>query len=180
MRDHAIDPDLPGIWIIPGEPATYEVEPDGSYHIADPARPMTVTGNGSMLVWGRTRLERIGGDGPAPLGAWRDRDHGDEWLFREDGTYLQRWSDGERTTGIWVLREEDGTLWTREYRGQLETDGARVRFDLPSQKDPVTYGYTVDGEAWVLMDPETWTRLVEYRRPNRAVPATRAKGGAAG
>jgi len=179
MSDPALDPDLPGIWIIPGEPATYEVEPDGSYHIADPAQPLTVSSDGAAMVWGRTRFERIGGTGAAPLGAWRDRDHGDEWLFREDGTYLQRWSDGERTTGIWVLRQEDHTLWTREYRGQLETDGARVRFDLPSGEQ-VTYGYTVDTDAWVLLDASTWSRLVEYRRPDRGMPAARVGGGATG
>ena len=179
MTDPAIDPDLPGIWIIPGEPATYEVEPDGSYHIADPARPLTVSMDGETMVWGRTRLDRIGGTDAAPHGAWRDRDHGDEWLFREDGTYLQKWSDGERTTGIWVLRAEDGTLWTREYRGRLETDGARILFDLPSG-EAVTYGYTVDAEAWVLLDPSDWSRLVEYRRPGQTRPAARARGGAAG
>lgn len=179
MNDPVIDPDLPGIWIIPGEPTTYEIEPDGNYHIADPAQPLTVSGDGSSMIWGRIRLDRTGGSGNAPVGAWRDREYGDEWLFQQDGSYLQRWSDGERTTGIWVLDKANGTLWTREYRGHLETDGARVKFLLPSEK-AVTYGYTVDAGAWTLLDPQSWEKLVEYRRPQREGPAARAKGGAAG
>lgn len=180
MTDPTIDPDLPGIWIIPGEATTYEIEPDGSYHIAEPAEPLTIAPGGASMIWGRTRLDRIGGAGKAPLGAWRDRDHGDEWLFRADGSYLQRWSDGERTTGIWALRGEEATLWTREYRGRLETDGARVTFVLPTE-DPVTYGYTVDAACWTLLDAASWARLVEYRRPDGQKPAARAQqGGAAG
>ncbi|WP_071672635.1 hypothetical protein [Nioella nitratireducens] len=178
MSSPQIDPDLPGIWIIPGEETTYEIEPDGSYHVADPAQPLTVAGDGATMIWGRTRLARIGGDGAAPLGAWRDRDHGDEWLFQADGTYLQRWSDGEKTTGIWVHRDSDYSLWTREYRGQVETDGARITFVLPSEP-AVTYGYTADAESWILLDPETWDKLVEYRRPASDASAAPAHGGAA-
>lgn len=179
MNDPVIDPDLPGIWIIPGEPTTYEIESDGNYHIADPAQPLTVGADGASMIWGRTRLDRIGGDETAPVGAWRDRDHGDEWLFRSDGSYLQRWSDGERTTGIWVKDATSGTLWAREYRGHVETDGARVKFLLPSEKS-VTYGYTVDAGAWTLLDPQSWEKLVEYRRPQDEGPAARTRRGAAG
>ena len=163
MPDHVIDPDLPGIWIIPGEAFTYEIDDEGNYHVAAPPQPLTVGKDGQGMVWGTVRLERIGGTEAAPIGAWRAVDTGDEWLFQADGNFLQRGSDGTRTTGIWVLDAAASTLWTREYRGQLETDGARVQFHLAADGS-VTYGYTVDAGAWTLLDATSWEKLVEYHR----------------
>jgi hypothetical protein len=102
MSHAAIDPELPGIWIIPGEQTTYEIDQDGNYHIADPAQPLTVAADGAAMIWGRTRFDRIGGDSDAPIG------------------------------------------------------------------------------AWALLDPNSWEKLVEYRRPQGEKPAARTKSGAAG
>jgi len=164
MSDPQIDPDLLGIWIIPGEPATFEVSPDGGYHIAEAAAAFSILREGRLLNWGDAILERVLGDGAQIEGVWRTRNSGDEWYFRPDGSYTLHWPDGEEAHGIWTVQEDGTKLWTREELGRIDTTGAEVSFHLHSGT-PIRYGYTADAETWTLMNPETWAVLVEYRRP---------------
>ena len=164
MSDPQIDPDLLGIWIIPGEPATFEVCSDGSYHIAEAATDFALFRGGRFLQWGNTALERILGDGDRIEGVWRVRESGDEWYFRPDGSYTLHWPDGEEAHGIWAVQEDGTKLWTREELGRIDTTGAEVSFHLHSGP-PIRYGYTADAQTWTLMNPETWAVLIEYHRP---------------
>lgn len=164
MSDPRIDPDLLGIWIIPGEPATFEVGPDGSYHIAEAAVAFSFSDGGQVLQWGNTELRRILGEGDRIEGVWRVPERGDEWYFRPDGSYTLHWPDGEEAHGIWAVQEDGAKLWTREEMGRIVSTGAEVSFQLHSGA-PIRYGYTVDAKKWTLMNPETWAVLIEYHRP---------------
>lgn len=164
MSDPQIDPDLIGIWIIPGERATFEVSPDGGYHIAEVPADFSFFRGGQFLNWGEAELERVLGEGDRIEGVWRARDSGDEWYFRPDGSYTLHWPDGEEAHGIWAVQEDGAKLWTREELGRIDTNGAEVSFHLHSGA-PIRYGYTVDARKWTLMNPETWAVLVEYLRP---------------
>ncbi len=163
MSDPQIDPDLLGIWIIPGEPSTYEISETGSYHIAEPPDVFSIYRNGQGMKWGSADFERVLGEGDTLEGVWRDSNSRDEWYFRPDGSYTLHWPDGEETHGIWALQGNGETLWTREDLAQLETNGAQVTFRLHSGA-PATYGYTVKGDIWTLLNPQSWDILVEYRR----------------
>lgn len=164
MPDRRIDPDLIGIWIIPGEAATYEICDDARYHISEPAAAISFHQDAQRLTWGRAEFDRIMGDGTGLEGVWRDCETRDQWYFRDDGSYTLRWHDGENTHGIWALQDSNTSLWTREYLARIETNGAEVTFYLQNGRS-VTYGYTVNRDVWTLMKAGTWNNLIEYRRP---------------
>lgn len=163
MTAPPIDSDIPGIWIIPGESATYEVGPDGSYHIAEPAAAFSIQHGGQVMTWDGGMFDRVLGEDPVVEGVWRNCSSGEEWYFRSDGSYVLHWPDGEETHGIWSLQHDDRKLWTREHLCQLTTNGAEVAFHL-GDGPPARYGYTVDGDRWTLLDPTSWKVLVEYQR----------------
>ena len=158
-----IDPDLPGIWIIPGEPATYEVAPDGGYHIAEPSAPISIHRGGQAMTWDGVEFDSVLGADASVEGVWRNRATLDEWYFRPDGSYTLHWTDGEEAHGIWSAQDEGATLWAREHLGRIETNGAEVTFIL-ADGPPARYGYTVGRESWTLMDPQSWKVLIEYKR----------------
>ncbi len=164
MTGATIDPDLPGIWIIPGEPETYEILGDGTYHVAAPEAPVAFHRGGWEMTWGEDRLKRHLGSGETVEGVWHDPEREEEWFFRPDGTYTLHWPDGDEAHGIWALRDDGASLWTREFSGLIATTGVELTFHLESGIDQ-TFGYTVKNDIWSLLDPETWKTLVDYRRP---------------
>jgi len=159
----SIDPDLIGIWIVPGAGATYEVAPDGSYHVADPEAELQFEDDGATMLWGAVRLVRMQGAGDTPLGRWKDEASGEIWWFARDGQY-EVTAPGLLDRGIWALRDGGTALWIREYRARLETNGAQVLFH-PVDGAPLTYGYTVANGAWTLHDATTWAELARYLDP---------------
>ncbi len=159
-----IDPDLIGIWIIPGEPATYEVMSDGSYHVADPEEPLSFEDGGATMVWGPRRHMRLDGSGKTPVGKWREAASRDEWVFERDGSYSVT-GQGNTDTGIWALRSGGTALWTRELNAQLSSNGAQVTF-TPVSGGSYTFGYTVADGVWTLLDANDWTELARYVSPS--------------
>jgi hypothetical protein len=164
-----IDPDLVRVWIVPNEDRTYEVDATGGYHVADPESPVTFEQDGAVMVWDGEAHDRLSGAGATPEGRWCGRDTGTIWAFDADGTYSVA-LDGATDTGIWTLRQEGPTLWTREQVAQLEANGAEVTFHL-RDGHVMRYGYTVKDGVWTLHDPESWTRLARYIDP-AALPAS--------
>lgn len=161
------DPDLPGLWFIPGQETTYEVLADGTYHVADPEVPVAFARGGTVMAWGDMTLTRLDGIGDTVVGRWKARSSGEEWMFRGDGRYSVNWGPDQGTSGIWILSEDGDSLWTRERRATLTTTGAEVTFE-PVDGPPLTYAYTVSDGVWRLMDRTTWERLAEYRRAGDA------------
>lgn len=160
-----LDPDLPGLWIVPGEAATYEVRPDGAYLVGEPERPVAFARDGRIMAWGNHSLERLHGAGDRPEGRWRDRKSGEEWTFYREGDYQVKAGDGALVgKGLWALRDDGASLWTCEWRGRLSANGAEVTFHLPDGP-PVSYAYTVKDGIWTLLDRTSWQKLAEYRRP---------------
>lgn len=167
----AIDPDLIGIWVIPGTPFTYEVDAAGQYHIGNPEVPIAFSAGGTVMSWGPEILDRQSGSGDTPVGTWIERGTGAEWTFAADGSYTVLW-DGVTDTGIWALRQNGTTLWTRELRAALATNGAQVVFTTTSG-GTFTYGYTVGAGVWTLFDPVTWSEVARYLDP-ATLPLTNA------
>ncbi|MBF9051559.1 hypothetical protein GTA62_16985 [Roseobacter sp. HKCCD9010] len=160
-----IDPNLPGIWIVPGEAFTYEILPDGSYHVATPPAALTFSEDATVMTWDGSDYVRQSGSGKGVEGHWMARDAREDWLFSNDGRYqLRLGDDSPALTGIWALRNGGTQLWTRERLAQLVTDGAQVTFQMQGEPS-ITYGYTVSDGVWVLMDPVSWERRATYRRP---------------
>lgn len=158
-----LDPRLVGIWIVPGEPRTYEVGADGTYHVADPESPVSYENGGTVMRWEGEAHDRLEGQGETPEGRWRGRDTGAEWSFNEDGSYSVL-LDGATDIGIWALRDEGRALWTREQVARLHGNGAELVYDL-RQGGSVTYGYTASADIWTLHDPVTWVERARYVRP---------------
>lgn len=164
MTSLHIDPDLIGIWLLPGEPQTYEVEGDGSYHIADPDEPVRFEENGAAMIWGGRRFSRAQGDGDTPVGTWCEDATGDGWDFTEDHglTILTANPVAPQTfIGIWALRNGGHSLWIREKHADLEADGAHLTFHLATG-DVLRYGYAVDDGVLALLDPDNWTEIARY------------------
>lgn len=162
----AIDPDLVGVWIVPGEHRTYEVMGDGSYHIADPEEPLQFEQGGEVMTWGPRRHVRLEGSGTTPVGRWHEDASGDEWVFQGDASYSVT-GGGQTDIGIWSLRSNGAALWTRELNAQLAANGAEITFH-PIAGGSVTFGYTVKDGVWVLLDRQTWAELARYVSPARA------------
>ncbi|MBF9058135.1 hypothetical protein HKCCSP123_02960 [Rhodobacterales bacterium HKCCSP123] len=167
MRD-VIDPGLVGIWIVPGEPRTYEVDADGVYHVADPESPVSFEAGGAVMHWEGEAHDRLSGITEPPEGRWRGRDTGAEWVFGGDGSYTVT-LDGATDRGIWALRREGAALWTREEVATLTTTGAEITYAL-REGGTVTYGYTVGGGVWTLHDPATWVELARLVDPGALPP----------
>lgn len=159
----SFDPDLVGIWIVPGERRTYEVMADGSYHIADPEEPVRFDDGGAVMIWGPRRHRRLEGSGATPLGRWRAEATGEDWVFAADGGYTVT-AGGQADIGIWALRRGGTALWTRELNAQLTANGAEVTFH-PIAGGPVRFGYTVKDGVWTLLDPRDWSELARYVAP---------------
>lgn len=158
-----VDPGLVGIWIVPGEPRTYEVDTGGGYHVADPESPVSFEAGGAVMLWEGEAHDRLSGSGATPQGRWRGRDTGADWDFAADGGYTVT-LDGATDRGIWALRQNGTALWTREEVATLTTTGAEVTYAL-REGGTVTYGYTVGGGVWTLHDPKTWAELARLVDP---------------
>jgi len=161
----SIDPDLIGIWIAPGHPATFEVDPDGGYHVAEPEMPLRFEDRGTVMIWGDKRLERQLHAGETPIGQWIDRDHDEIWSFDADRSYTIT-AGGLTDTGIWALRDGGAALWARERTARVEADGATVVFQS-TDGTTLRYNYTVSDGVWKLLDAADWTELATYIRPDR-------------
>ena len=158
-----IDPRLVGVWVIPGEPRTYEVDAEGGYHVADPESPVSFEAEGRVMHWEGEAHDRLSGAGDTPEGRWRGRDTGADWHFSPGGGY-EVTLDGATDIGIWALRQDGTALWTREEVARLATDGAQVTYTL-RDGSTVVYGYTVENGAWTLHDPTTWDELTRFYDP---------------
>lgn len=158
-----IDPQLIGIWIVAGEPRTYEVDAAGVYHVADPESPVRFDAGSTVMQWEGEAHDRLSGSGATPEGRWRGRDTGAEWDFAADGRYTVT-LDGATDRGIWALRQGGTALWTREEVATLTTTGAEVTYSL-REGGTVTYGYTVGGGVWTVHDPSTWVELARFVDP---------------
>lgn len=181
MTDTSLDPDLVGIWIVPGQPQTYEVSPDGVFHVADPEEPIAFEDGGRIMTYGERRLIRQVGTGETPVGGWSDVETHDIWAFGTDQSYSMH-IDGTTETGIWALRDNGSTLWVCEDRAKLTADGAYLTFH--TGPDPATglgapqalhYGYTVNDGIWRLLDPENWSELTRYVSLERLERMARAR-----
>ena len=136
----SLDPDLIGIWILPGKPQTYEVLADGSYHVADREESLSFEDNaqpclGSASAYAARRFRQ---NTHWPMAR---ADSQDEWQFNADGSYSVT-GQGNTDTGIWALRSGGSALWTRELNAHLDTNGAQVTFNAVNGNS-VTFGYTV-------------------------------------
>lgn len=164
MSDTSIDPQLVGIWLLPGEPQTYEITETGFYFIAEPDESLSFRDDGVVMMWGGRRYLRTEGAGETPVGTWREELTGDGWDFADDHAVtilLAEDPDGPGVTGIWGLREGGTSLWTCEMRAQVRTDGAHLVFETVDG-DTLRYGYAVTEDILSLMDPDTWTEITRY------------------
>ncbi|OAN71181.1 hypothetical protein A8B78_20325 [Jannaschia sp. EhC01] len=171
MTSTLLDPSLIGIWLLPGQPQTYEITEDGSYYIAEPDEALSFTDGGAQMIWGGRTYTRVIGEGMTPVGTWREDDTGDGWDFTADHAYtiLSATDEtGETFTGIWALRNDGTSLWTCEKQADIETDGAHLTFITPSG-ERLSYGYTVDEGLLSLLDPDTWQELTRYISAERMV-----------
>lgn len=168
MTQASLDPDLVGIWLLPGQPQTYEITADGGYHIADPEEPVHFEDGGAIMVWGARRFRRTEGAGETPIGTWREEETGDGWDFSDDQelTILSTEPGAEHAfTGIWALRDEGRSLWSREKRADLTCDGAHLTYYMVSG-EVYRYGYSVDADVLSLLDADTWSELTRYISAN--------------
>lgn len=159
-----VDPALIGIWIVPGQPFTYEVDAEGGYHIAGPEEPLSFAEDGATMIWGPRRYRREDGAGQTPVGQWREDESGDTWRFEADGAYRLEAPDGAVDTGIWGLRDAGAALWVREQRAHLATDGAHLTL-VTADGGQSRYGYTVRAGIWILLDPVNWAELSRFFTP---------------
>lgn len=176
MTQRTLDTALIRIWLLPGQPQTYEITDDGGYFIAEPEEPLRFSADGAQMIWGGRSYTRVLGEGQTPVGTWREDATGDGWDFTEDHAYSILTASGttsETFTGIWALRNRGTGLWICEKQAVVETDGAHLSFVTPSG-DRLTYGYTVADGVLTLLDPDTWQELTRY------ISAERMVGSAAG
>lgn len=175
MTQTKIDSALIGIWLLPGQPQTYEITEDGGYFIAEPDETLSFQGGGAHMTWGGRSYTRIIGDGETPVGTWREEATGDGWDFTADHAYtilstgLRATEDaGETFTGIWALRNKGTSLWTCEKQADIETDGAHLTF-VTQTGERLSYGYAVSEGMLSLLDPDTWLELSRYISAERMV-----------
>lgn len=164
MTQTSLDPALIGIWLLPGQPQTYEITDDGSYYIAEPDEPLRFENGNATMVWGDRRYTRVMGEGATPVGTWREEDTGDGWDFTADFAYTilsTNDGSGETFTGIWALRNEGTSLWACEKQADIETDGAYLTFVTPSG-ERLSYGYAVAEGFLSLLDADTGHELTRY------------------
>ena len=172
MAHTKIDPDLIGIWLIPGQPQTYEITEDGGYFIAEPDENLRFQDDGAVMVWGGRHYSRIMGEGSTPVGTWREEATGDGWDFTADQGYSilsSAFDEGAETfTGIWALRNHGTSLWICEKQADLETDGAHLNFKTPGG-DQLRYGYAIGDGTLSLLNPESWLEVSRYISAERMV-----------
>jgi hypothetical protein len=156
-----IDPDLVGVWMVPGDARTYEIDPAGGYHVAEPESPVAFRCDGAVMLWEGEAHDRLSGKGDTPEGRWRGRDTGAEWAFDANGRYAVT-LDGVTDTGIWALRHGGDSLWTCEAVGRIATNGAMITYHL-NHGPSLSYSYTAGAGLWSLHDPMTWKTLVRFR-----------------
>lgn len=174
MTQTPIDPELIGIWLLPGQPQTYEITENGSYFIAEPEEALSFQDDGAQMTWGGRPYTRIIGDGETPIGTWREEATGDGWDFTADHAYtiLSAAADaddpGETFTGIWSLRNDGTSLWTCEKQANIVVDGAHLTF-VTTSGDRLSYGYSVADGLLSLLDPDTWLELTRYISAKRMV-----------
>lgn len=164
MTDSPIDHALVGIWIVPGEPQTYEITQTGDYYIAEPEAPLSFEEDGAVMIWGGRRYLRRFGTGETPIGTWHEEETGDGWDFTPGHTVtilLADAPDSQGLSGLWGLRTDGKSLWTCEKCAKITTDGAHLVFETP-EGDILRYGYWVTEDVLSLMDPDTWSELTRY------------------
>lgn len=176
MTDTDIDPALVGIWLVPGQPQTYEITADGGYFVAEPDAVLRFQDEGAVMVWGGRRYRRVLGEGATPIGTWIEDETGDAWDFTDDNGYSVLspavGDDGLTFVGIWALRNHGTSLWACEKQAELELDGAHLSFKT-STGEILRYGYATDDGMLTLLDPETWTELSRYISAERMVRSAR-------
>lgn len=171
MTPTSLDPTLVGIWLLPGQPQTYEITEDGSYYIAEPDEGLSFQDAGARMIWGGRSYTRIIGQGDTLVGTWREDDTGDGWDFTADHAYTilsANDASGETFNGIWALRNEGTSLWTCEKQADIQTDGAHLTFVTPAG-ERLSYGYSVSEGLLFLLDPDTWQELTRYISAERMV-----------
>lgn len=175
MTKAKFDPTLIGIWLLPGQPQTYEITEDGGYFIAEPDESLSFHNNGAQMTWGGRAYSRIIGEGDTPIGTWREEATGDGWDFTADHAYSilsaathDNPDAGETFTGIWALRNEGTSLWTCEKQADIEADGAHLTF-VTTAGERLSYGYGVADGILSLLDPDTWLELTRYISAERMV-----------
>lgn len=177
-RPGSLDPRLVGIWLLPGQPQTYEITADGGYHIADPEEPLAFEAGGEVMLWGGRRYLRATGAGATPIGTWREEETGDGWDF-EPGCGLTILSGDPVTdaevafVGIWALRHAGRSLWTCEKRAELASDGRHLTYSMVTG-ETYRYGYSVEDGVLCLLDPSSGTELTRYIAADRYHAAQRA------
>ncbi|MBF9043044.1 hypothetical protein HKCCE4037_06885 [Rhodobacterales bacterium HKCCE4037] len=165
MSEHKIDPDLVGIWLLPGQPQTYEIYENGDYLIGEPEESLRFEDADNRMIWGDRRFRRSGDHGVGLIGTWLEEDTGDAWDFTEDQAVTILTEDETLITGIWALRDQGHSLWHCEKRASVTSDGAHVEFSFVSG-ETARYGYTVKADVLCLLDPENWTELTRYLNSN--------------
>lgn len=155
-----LDPALVGIWIVPGQPQTYEFTADGGYHVAEPEAPLSFDDGALVMHWRGQPYHRLVGDGATPVGRWRAAEGGDVWQFEDSGTCTVTNGNGTET-GIWALRDAGQSLWLRERTCDVSTDGAHLTFH-PEAGVALRYGYTIKAGICTLHDAESWAELTRY------------------
>ncbi len=161
MSEDIIDPCLVGIWLLPGQPQTYEISESGDYLIGEPDEPLHFEDGGKTMIWGERKFHRASDHGVGLIGTWIETGTGDAWDFTDDQAVTILTDEEMLITGIWALRDQGRRLWHCEKRATLRTDGAHLEFDFYGG-DMARYGYSVSGEVLSLLDPETWTELTRY------------------
>lgn len=161
MSKTQIDPNLIGIWLLPGEQQTYEITETGDYLIGEPEEPLKFEDGSRLMTWGARRFRRADSDGIGLIGTWIEAGTGDAWDFADGQELTILTADETLITGIWALRDRGRCLWHCEKHATLNTDGAHLEFRF-SAGDRLRYGYTVTGDVLSLLDPASWTELTRY------------------
>ena len=161
MTDAFTDPNLVGIWLLPGQPQTYQITETGDYLIGEPEEPFRFEDGGQAMHWGSRVFHRADEHGVTLVGTWIDTETGDAWDFTEDHAVTILTADGTPITGFWGLRDEGRSLWHCEKRATVSADGAHLEFQFLGG-GAQRYGYSVDRDVLCLLDPEKWTELTRY------------------
>ncbi len=161
MSDAPIDPSLVGIWLLPGQPQTYQITETGDYLIGEPEEELRFEGGGRTMIWGARQFTRASDHGVGLIGTWLEDETGDAWDFTDDQAVTILTGDEMLISGIWALRDGGRCLWHCEKRATVSTDGAHLEFHFLGG-DSTRYGYSVSGEILSLLDPESWVELTRY------------------
>ncbi|MEJ6390558.1 hypothetical protein V8J83_13680 [Gymnodinialimonas sp. 2307UL20-7] len=156
-----IDPNLVGIWLLPGQPQTYEITETGDYLIGEPEEPLQFEDGSRSMTWGARRFRRADKYGIGLIGTWIEEGTGDAWDFADGQALTILTAQETLITGVWALRDQGRCLWHCEKRATVQTDGAHLEFRFLAG-DTARYGYTVTGDVLSLLDPASWTELTRY------------------